>query len=75
MSSVVLLRGQLIGMGREVACDLLAWRASAVPEAPFVRVQVLDAPSDLPDGPYSVTVEGRTFSIRKVRNQWPVQPV
>lgn len=73
MGSVVLLKGMLQGMGREAACDLLVWKASASAAAALVRVQVLDAPSDLPDGSYSLTVEGRIFQAARARSQWMVQ--
>lgn len=60
--TIVLVRGMLRGMGREAECELLARRnRSPEPDADGVRRysytgwQVLQAPSDFPDGEYTVT--------------------
>lgn len=73
MSSVVLLKAQLLGHGRDAACDVLAWQDEAGSEPPYRQFRVIDAPGDLPDGAYTIILEGRSYSTRKQQGQWAMQ--
>jgi hypothetical protein len=72
MRSVVLIRGLLRGMGREVPCEMLAIREShsQTGQAVYSRCSVIDAPMDLPDGVYTVAFNGYTVSARKEAGLW-----
>ena len=78
MGMIVLVRGILRGMGREVECDLVAMRRS-VPSGSMFRSQpdhvytdfgVIEAPEDLPDGQYTVALGGQVLTTRKQRGLW-----
>ncbi len=75
MSSVVLLKAQLLGHGRDAACDVLAWQNEPGSEFAYRQFRVIDAPGDLPDGDYTITFEGRSYSTRKQQGQWAMQKV
>lgn len=77
---LVLVRGIVRGMGRETGCELLA-RRQALPGASgtdmghygYTEGSILEAPSDLPDGSYIVTVaEGYTVPMTKQGGLWLV---
>ncbi|MGB9144853.1 MAG: hypothetical protein WCC14_03450 [Acidobacteriaceae bacterium] len=64
-------------MERESACVLLAWQetlcsASGLGAFQYVysRVQVLDAPADLPDGEYQVAFGSQQLPVTRRRGLW-----
>jgi hypothetical protein len=68
----ILLRGWLKGMGCEVSCSLVAVKVS-LPELDiweYVRCEIYEAPSALPDGRYDVTFDGRAMDIKKLDGNW-----
>ena len=83
MRSVVLIRGLLIGMGYEVACEMLAMRDSQYAgRVAYSRCSVIDAPPQLPDGDYTVSFHGYIVPARKQAGLWvpdetadPVLPI
>lgn len=77
MRSVVRLRGWLRGMDRESACVLLAWKETLHSENGlgafqyvYSRVQVLDAPSDLPDGDYQIAFGSQRLPVTRRHGLW-----
>jgi hypothetical protein len=68
----VLVSGTLKGMNHQVPCvvravkvllpnlDILKW----------VRADIAHAPSELPDGAYNVSFEGRTMKVKKIAGNW-----
>lgn len=77
MRSVVRLRGWLRGMDRESTCVLLAWKETLRSESGlgafqylYSRVQVLDAPADLPDGEYQVAFGSQRLPVTRRRGLW-----
>lgn len=72
MRSVVLIHGLLIGMGYEVPCEMLALRESqsGSRQVAYSRCSVIDAPSQLPDGGYTVTFGGYVVAARKQAGLW-----
>ena len=72
MRSVVLIRGLLKGMGREVPCDMLALKdaTSETGLAVYSKCCVIDAPMDLPDGIYAVTFSGQVAAARREGGLW-----
>lgn len=76
MSSVVLLRAILKGMGREVECDVIArqlapgTRETASPASKYSSCSVLTAPTDLPDGEYTIHLESDVFPAFRRLGQW-----
>lgn len=72
MRSVVLIHGILRGMTREADCDLVAFRETQ-PDGTspvYSRWSVIDAPHDLPDGPYYVFFEGLSVPVRREYGLW-----
>jgi hypothetical protein len=68
----ILVRGRLIGMGHNTPCLLNAIRLS-LPElnvSEYVKCEVLQAPSGLPDGRYEAWFEDRNMEIRKFDGLW-----
>ena len=68
----VLLPGRLMGMGYEASCSLVAIKVS-LPELDiweYVRCEIYEAPSALPDGRYDVSFDGRAMDIKKLDGNW-----
>lgn len=72
MRSVVLIHGLLAGMGYEVPCELLALRESQPGSGQVVysRCSVIEAPSHLPNGDYTVTFGSYIVPARKEAGLW-----
>jgi hypothetical protein len=78
MGMIVLVRGSLQGMGREVECEVVAMKRTIInpPKARplfddiYSDCGVIDAPADLPDGEYTVRVGNQFFSTRLHRGLW-----
>jgi len=69
---IVMMAGQLKGMGHEAVCTVSAVMVS-LPQlniAEYVKCDIHLAPLDLPDGPYQVTFEGRTMTVKKQGGDW-----
>ena len=73
---IVLLHGQLRGMGREEGCDLLARRKAPEegtgPQMPveYSDCVILNAPADLPDGDYILLFAGHSIVAARVHGLW-----
>ena len=68
----VLLEGVLRGMDLEAPCTIRAVKVS-LPQLDiweYVAADVVRAPSDLPDGAYEVSFEGRKMRFRKTSQGW-----
>jgi hypothetical protein len=65
--SVVLFKGVLLDTGRE--CEVLAWK-DAIGGPTYSQCRVIDAPSDLPDGDYTLRFDGRIVPARKRSGYW-----
>lgn len=78
MGMIVLVRGVLRGMGHEVECDLVAMRRLVPSQSKFQRKPgqvytdfgVIEAPDDLPDGHYTVSLGQQVLTTRKQRGLW-----
>lgn len=78
MSMIVVVRGLLRGMGREAECEVVAVKRMVAKMQglgrPFDEVYsefgVIEAPSDLPDGNYTVCVCNQTFSTILRHGMW-----
>jgi hypothetical protein len=76
VGTVVLLRAILKGMGREVECEVIAWRspADAANTASSLskcsRYSVLNVPSDLPDGEYTIHLDSQVIPTLRRRGLW-----
>lgn len=77
MRSVVRLKGLLRGMNRESSCVLLAWKDTLRSEEKlgafryvYSDLQVLDAPTDLPDGEYEATFGDQAVGAIKSSGLW-----
>ncbi len=71
------MKGILRGMGREVACELLATK-TVVPEASrpvYSHCAIIDAPCDLPDGDYEVEFSSEVAITRLENGSWMVGSV
>jgi hypothetical protein len=68
----VTLLAKLEGMGREAQCKVSAIKLS-LPEfkiAEFVQCNILQAPHDLPDGEYLVSLGSRKMLVQKENGVW-----
>jgi hypothetical protein len=76
MGTVVLLRAILKGMGHEVECDVIARRLAPDPRervsltSKYSDCSVLTAPTDLPDGEYTVHMDSGAFTAFKRSGHW-----
>lgn len=72
----VILPGRLVGMGRDVNCKVRVVKVSLPGTAEYncIRPVIYDAPSDLPDGPYSITFGGKTERVQRQHGAW-IAPV
>lgn len=67
-----MLSGPLRGMGREAECTVSAVKVS-LPGTnlyEYTKLGIHNAPADLPDGPYAVTIEGRTVLVQRRQGAW-----
>jgi|HubBroStandDraft_6_1064221.scaffolds.fasta_scaffold199165_1 hypothetical protein len=69
---VVVLSGQLTGMGREASCTLNALRVSlpGTIVSHFANCNIHHAPRDLPDGEYLMTFDGGMIVFQKHGGVW-----
>lgn len=68
----ITLLAKLKGMGREASCMVSAIKLS-LPDfniAQFVGCDVIQAPSDLPDGEYTVNIGDRKIFVEKRNGVW-----
>lgn len=72
MSTTIIVKGTLHGMGFEAECSLLATRSNGGPDASavFTRCVLLDAPSSLPDGLYEATFSDQTAFLHRANGIW-----
>jgi hypothetical protein len=76
MGCLVLLRGLLKGMSREVECEVIVRKSpiGTTTEAGFVPTyldcKILTAPVDLPDGEYTVHLDSQVIPVVRRRGQW-----
>jgi hypothetical protein len=72
MRSVVLIYGVLRGMGYEADCEMVAIKNAHPDRRPptYTRWSVIDAPSDLPDGDYTVSFDDRSVAVRREGGLW-----
>jgi hypothetical protein len=59
-------------MGREAECTIRAEKVS-LPGTnlyEYVKLKIHNEPADLPDGPYAVTIEGRTVPVQRHLGAW-----
>jgi hypothetical protein len=66
----VRVRGVLRGMNREADCVLVAWKESSESGRVYTRCRIIDEPSDLPDGTYTVIFAGQSVTTRKWWGEW-----
>lgn len=71
---IIILQGMLYGKNREVPCEVLAWRRGADSKLPYSQLRVADAPNDLPDGDYTLRIDGMTVSTKRKDGSWMVVP-
>ena len=72
MRSVVLIHGVLRGMGQESACEMLALQETH-PETRkpvYSRCSVINAPSGLPDGEYTVAFDVVVVAVHRQGGLW-----
>lgn len=72
MRSVVLLRGELRGMGQRESCSMLAIQETEGPgsEPEYSHYSVLDAPAAMPDGQYLVRFGCRIALVLRSAGLW-----
>lgn len=79
MGMIVLVSGELHGMGRTVPCGLVALRQSVpggqnsrrlIPDHVYSDYGVIEAPADLPDGEYTVQIGKHKLNTTKQRGIW-----
>jgi len=70
--TVLILNGELQGMGRNEGCLILATKVSlpGINQYEYAKVSIHRAPADLPDGTYTITYDGRTAQLKKQGEFW-----
>lgn len=66
--SVLLFKGVLLDTGRE--CEVLAWKETIEGGPVYSKCRVIDAPSDTPDGDYTLRFDERVVQARKRNGNW-----
>ena len=68
----VTLQGRLVGMGRDMACRVIAVKVSlrGTDDYYYVRPTIHDTPPDLPAGLYTITFGGKTQNVQRQREAW-----
>ncbi|HMH13924.1 MAG TPA: hypothetical protein VK578_12525 [Edaphobacter sp.] len=68
----VLVSGTLKGMNQQVPCMVRAVKVSLLKLDiwEYVAANIVQAPSELPDGGYDVSFEGRSMKVRKIAGSW-----
>jgi hypothetical protein len=69
----VLVSGTLKGMNHQVPCMVRAVKVSLLPNLDilkYVSADIVRAPSELPDGAYKVSFDGRTMKVKKIAGNW-----
>ena len=69
---LVSVSGRLQGMGRDVACTVLAEKVSrrGTDAYEYVRPFITGAPRDLQNGLYKLTFDGRVPSAQRHKGAW-----
>ena len=70
MPGVVRVRGFLQGMDCDADCELITWKESSTSGRIYSRCRIVNEPSDLPEGPYTLSFAGYTVSTRKFDGCW-----
>lgn len=70
MQGVVRVHGVLKGLDREANCVLATWKERSSSGRVFTRCRIVDEPSDLPEGPYTMTFAGYSVPTRKFDGCW-----
>jgi len=70
VKSIVRVRGVLRGMACAADCALLTWKESSTSGRVYTRCKIVDEPSELPDGPYTLSFKGHEVPTRKFEGQW-----
>jgi hypothetical protein len=68
----VLVSGTLKGMSHQVSCMVRAVKVS-LPNLDiweYVSADIAQASSELPDGAYDVSFEGRKMNVKKIAGNW-----
>jgi hypothetical protein len=68
----VLVSGTLKGMNHQVSCLVRAVKLSLInlDTWEYVAADIVQASSDLPDGLYDVSFDGRTMKVKKIAGNW-----
>jgi hypothetical protein len=69
---ITIMNGILKGMGREEVCRVSGVKVSmpGTTVSHFAKLQITNAPNDLPEGHYEVTFNGQTDKVRKTNGFW-----
>ena len=70
MQGVVRAHGLLQGLDREAECKLILWKERSTRGRVYVRCRIVDEPSDLPEGPYTLSFAGHKVETRKFDGCW-----
>jgi hypothetical protein len=73
MPKAAIVRGELDGMGHSVRCEVLAWESAGHSDTSYSRFRVIEAPHYLPDGRYTLTVNGHSYPTQKQNGWWAME--
>lgn len=57
-------------MDHEADCDLITWTERSNAGRVYTRCKIVNEPSDLPEGPYTLFFAGHTVPTRKFDGCW-----
>jgi hypothetical protein len=73
MAKATIVRGELDGMGHSVRCEVLTWEGAGRPSLTYSKFRVIEAPLHLPDGRYTLTLNGRSYKTDKQNGWWAME--
>jgi hypothetical protein len=68
--NIIILRGLISGKGRQAECEILAWKGAPNSGQAYSQLRVVEAPNDLPDGDYTLQVDGVSAHTKKINGSW-----
>jgi len=72
LREAVMIDGRLVGMDRDERCLISAIKVSfaGTSVSAYSRMDIADAPDDLPEVPYTLHYEGQTVNMVKRNGDW-----
>lgn len=70
MTLALIVQGELEGMGHSIRCEVMTWKGAG---QTYSRFRVIEASPNLPDGRYTLTLNGRAYPTQKHNGRWAME--